>query len=108
MVSIANVISVIDPYAAMYIGAYMAIQRGYVGIGYEYLIPVSVMFISGMLRGVANKLGKGITIPVPANRFTEVGSDGEVSIPVERSEELILYMADLEDWLEKNGAWKSK
>ena len=35
--------------------------------------------------------------------FTEVDDYGEVSIPNNRIQELILYLADLEDWLERKG-----
>ena len=108
MYVISNTILFLSPYGYMYLESMLTHSRGYVAIGGEYLIPVVVASICGMSKGIADKLGKGIDIPVPVQRFTETDSDGEVRIPVERSEELILYMADLEDWLEKNGAWKSK
>lgn len=39
-------------------------------------------------------------IPVPENRFTTEEENGEVTIEVERIQELILYMDDLENWIE--------
>lgn len=98
---------IICPYASMLCGEYAYMERGEFGIGGEWLIPLVFFFIISFLRGIANKTRKGITIPVPHKRFTSIDEDyGEVSIPVERSEELILYMADLEDWLERKGLMK--
>ena len=64
---------------------------------------VDYFITSNLLRSYANKIGKGTTIPVPDKRFTEVDDYGEVSIPNNRIQELILYLADLEDWLERKG-----
>ena len=108
LIVLTNIVLLLCPYAYMYLAAVLTVQRGYVAIGSEYLIPLLITATCGMLKGVANKLGKGVTVPVPAKRFTQVESDGEVTIPVERSEELILYMADLEDWLERQGVWVKK
>lgn len=44
-----------------------------------------------------------IHIPLPSKRFTEEMEDGEVRIDKERLQELILYMADLEDYFKNNG-----
>ena len=104
---IANTILFLSPYGYMYLASVLTHSRGYVAIGGEQLVPVVIAFICGMSKGIADKLGKGIDIPVPVQRFTETDSDGEVRIPVERSEELILYIADLEDWLEKQGVWSN-
>jgi len=102
---IANIILFLSPYGYMYLASMLTYSRGYVAVGGEYLVPVVIALVCGMFKGIADKLGKGLDVPVPTQRFTEIDSDGEVRIPVERSEELILYMADLEDWLEKQGAW---
>lgn len=102
---IANTVMFLSPYMYMYLASVLTYSRGYVAVGGEYLVPVAVALVCGMSKGIADKLGKGIDVPIPAQRFTEIDSDGEVRIPVERSEELILYMADLEDWLEKQGVW---
>lgn len=52
------------------------------------------------LRWTAKYYGVDDDLPVPNERFTEV-EKGEVSIDKARLQELILYVAELEDWVEK-------
>ena len=99
----AWILNFILPYLMYIIGQNVCITRGYFGIGGELFIPVVFCVITYVLRSYANKIGKGTTIPVPDKRFTEVDDYGEVSIPNNRIQELILYLADLEDWLERKG-----
>lgn len=98
---IANVITVVLVYGMYAIGQYVFMDRGYFGVGGEVFIPLVVLFIIYYIRSAANKLGKGSTIPVPEKRFTEISEDGEVNIENDRVQELILYLADLEDWMER-------
>lgn len=73
---------------------------------YIYLIPVFVWIAAGCLQMLANKKGRGNEIPVPADRFTEVSDDGEISVNSNRLQEMLVYMADLEDWMERKGIAK--
>lgn len=41
--------------------------------------------------------------PVPTKRFTSESRDGEVSIEKNRLQEMILYVSEVEDWLESSG-----
>ena len=41
--------------------------------------------------------------PVPAKRFTTEYKDGEVTIENGRLQEMIIYVCDVEDWLESSG-----
>ena len=59
-----------------------------------------------LLKSISEYIGKGDSIPLPENRFTEVSNDGEVSIDKNRLQELLLYVADLEDYLERKGMLK--
>ena len=99
----AWILNFILPYLMYIIGQDVYATRGYIGVGGELLLPIIFCIITYILRSYANKIGKGITIPVPDKRFTEVDDYGEVSIPNNRIQELILYLADLEDWLERKG-----
>jgi len=101
--NIANILGVICPYATGYavLSAYQA--RGYFAVGSEWFVPLMFWLVTYMLRAIANKTGKGTSIPRPRKRFTEVTEDGEVSVPMDRSEEMILYLCDLEDWMERKG-----
>lgn len=102
LMKFVNILNVLFPYAMLFYGQYIGDTRG-ISVGWEILIPLVFAIIVYYLKSVANKIGKGITIPLPSKRFTEVDDDGEVSIENKRIQELLLYMADLEDWLEKKG-----
>ena len=96
-------LNLILPYAMYIIGQYVCKQKGYIGIGLELLIPVVTCVVIYFIRSFANKIGKGTSIPVPYKRFTTVDDDGEVSIKPDQIQEVLLYLADLEDWLERKG-----
>ena len=99
----ARILSFILPYVMYVIGQNVCVERGKIAFGGELFIPILFCVITYYIRSYANKIGKGTTIPIPEKRFTEVDDDGEVSIPNNRIQELILYLADLEDWLERKG-----
>lgn len=98
-----RILNFILPYIMYIIGQKVCLERGKIAFGGELLIPIVFCVITYYIRSYANKIGKGTTIPVPEKRFTEVDDDGEVSIRNSRIQELILYLADLEDWLERKG-----
>lgn len=102
LINAANIINFILPYAMFYVGQDIA-MTGKKIIHPVLLFPLFVFIILFFIRSIANKIGKGITIPIPEKRFTEVDDDGEVSIENKRIQELLLYVADLEDWFEKKG-----
>lgn len=99
----ANIINFILPYAMYFVGQYTAKDNGQIHVGTEIMIPVVIMLFTYYFKSYANKIGKGITVPVPEKRFTSIDDDGEVSVEHRRLQELILYIADVEDWLEKKG-----
>lgn len=90
------------PYAMYFIGQNVVLDRGRFAVGGELFIPILIAALVYYLRQIANRSGKGNSMPVPEKRFTEVDeSTGEVTILTSRTEEMLLYMADLEDWLER-------
>jgi len=99
----ASAINVLIPYLMYFVGQGVVLQGNEIHIGGEIVIPLLSAVVVYYLRTIANKIGKGITVPLPERRFTEVDDDGEVSIENNRIQELLLYVADLEDWLEKKG-----
>lgn len=101
MRNFANVLNVSCPYFMYFLGQYVQTGGYSFTYGYYLLIPLVFVLITYYLHSAANKTGKGDTCPVPARRFTTVDEDGEVSIENSRLQELILYMADLEDWMER-------
>lgn len=96
--NISSVINLVLPFICFYLGRYSLLNLLIVSI-----IILFGLFLSYFTKQFANKIGKGETCPVPTKRFTEKTDDGEVSIEVDRLQELTLYMADLEDWLESKG-----
>lgn len=101
LMNLANILNLLLPYFMLYVGQTVANGRGIIAVGGEIFIPLLFFIPIYYLKSAANKLGKGITIPVPNKRFTQVSDDGEVSIENSRIQELLLYVADLEDWLER-------
>lgn len=107
LMNLANITNFALPYVMYFVG--QDLYRLY-GVGDGYVVN-AVLFAPALLalviyytKSIANKIGKGITVPVPAKRFTEVDKEeGMVSIDNDRVQELLLYVADLEDWLEKKG-----
>lgn len=101
MRNFANILNVSCPYLMYFLGQYVQIGNFEFIYNGMLVIPVVVVMITYFLHSAANKTGKGNACPVPAKRFTSVDEDGEVSIEHSRIQELILYMADLEDWMER-------
>lgn len=97
----AGTIDIALPYCMYIMGQRLAVYRGGVRIGLEIFIPVLCTVLAHYMREFANITGKGKTIPVPEKRFTKVSDDGEVTIDNSRIQELILYMADLEDYMQR-------
>lgn len=84
------------PYMMYYFGEYESNKI------YWLFLPMVVWFVTIVLDRFAEKTGKGKNIPVPVKRFTEEDSDGEVSIEQSRLQEMILYVNDIENYLEKH------
>lgn len=65
------------------------------------IIPIASFLIQVIMNRVNDKIGKGREIPIPESKFTQEDSDGEVSIDTHRLQEMILYVADVESYLER-------
>lgn len=98
----AKVMNLALPYIMYYVGQWVYEKRNSFEMGGEVFVPVVVFILIWFIKSYANKIGKGTTIPIPQKRFTEI-SDDEVTIENDRVQELILYTADLENWLERKG-----
>lgn len=103
LTNIASFINLLSPYVMLFVGQSTAIEAGKIHIGLELIIPLLFAIVTFYLKSIANKIGKGVDVPLPDRRFTQVDDDGEVSIENSRLQELLLYTADLEDWLERKG-----
>ena len=67
------------------------------------VIPILINILSYILKSTANKIGKGETPPVPYKRFTSNDGDGEVSVENSRVQEMLIFVYDYEEWLERKG-----
>lgn len=65
------------------------------------IIPILSFLIQVIMNRTNDKIGKGREIPIPESKFTQEDSDGEVSIDTNRLQEMILYVADVESYLER-------
>lgn len=99
----AAIVSAALPYAMYAMGQSMALERGYFHFGAEIVVPILVGLVTYYAKEISNRSGKGKTVPMPARRFTTVDDDGEVTVDQARLHEMILYVADLEDWFAKRG-----
>lgn len=99
----ANAVSFSVPYVMYVLGQLRYQEGGCISFGIELVIPVAVVAVVYYLREIANRLGTGNVPPVPHNRFTNVDDDGEVTVENRRIQELLLYMADLEDYFSRKG-----
>lgn len=101
---LAVLIEVACPFGMLFLGQKLALERGYIGAGGEIAIPIIVILVVYYMKEISNRCNKGTRIPIPHKRFTEVDVEsGEVNVCQNRLQELILYLADLEDWLERKG-----
>lgn len=101
-----KLINFINPFLMYYIAGKMYEQRGYFAIGGEILIPLILWLISGFIHRFANKINKGDSFPIPNKRFIKDEGDGQYSLEQNRIQEAILYLADVEEFLDKKGLLK--
>lgn len=97
---IANIIVFILPFVMILIGNKVFDQRGHFEMGMEFMIPIIVFFVVYILKDLHRiYFETDKEMPKPKERFTTVDGS-KVEINNDRLEELILYMQELEDWIE--------
>lgn len=110
MSSIGGLLLASGPFVMLLLGEYTYANRGYWAIGGEVILPFVFVIAGFMLKSYARVSSTDHSdIPVPYDRFTEVDYDsGQVDVESRRLQEMILYMADLEDWFYRNGYYIEK
>lgn len=91
------------PYIMWYLAISMHKERGYFSVGGELFIPPVFFFICGVLNKVSEESGQGYNFPVAKKRFTSEDDFGEVTITENDIPEVILYLNDVENYIEKRG-----
>lgn len=66
-------------------------------------IALVIAFMLSFAKSLVVKAGYDDDTPVPSKRFTEVDDEGMVMVPNDRLQELLLYVSDVEDYLERKG-----
>lgn len=102
---ISNILIIVTPFLMLAIGEYVYSTRGEFLIGGEIIICIFLVVFTLCLKAYSNvSKNSGKNIPVPYERFTNVDCEnGKVDVEQKRIQEMILYMADLEDWFDRNG-----
>lgn len=103
MDAIANIVLALCPFAFFMLGQYVYADRGYYAVGGEVVIYIAIPAVAFFVKAMAREQWKPLYIPVPAERFTHYEGDGEYTMEQARISELVLYMAELEDWFEDEG-----
>lgn len=70
------------------------------------VVPVLYLFIVFVLRRISIRRNKGYVFPIPKKRFTKDVGNGEIQIDEKDLQEVILYLNDVENFLEKNNMLK--
>ena len=100
--NVSTFIIFILPYFMLLIGEYVYKVRNTFDVGSEFFIPIVTFIIVIFIRKyVRNKKAEGM--PVPKERFTHVDEDEIVSIERGSLVSMMLYVAELEDYLERQG-----
>lgn len=103
LVLFGDMVLVVLPFISLIIGEGLYKQRDSFELGSEVLVLFIVVCFAFFLKSLAHVIGTDKKdMPVPSRRFTNVNGD-EVSISNDRVQELLLYMADLEDWFDREG-----
>lgn len=99
----ANLLIFVCPFLFLWLGIQSYASRGYFAIGGEWLGAFLYVLLIGILKSYASHANRGSSMPIPYQRFTQVSDDGEVSVDNGRLSEMLIFMADYEDWLERQG-----
>lgn len=89
------------PFIMYYLGTRCGLSKD--GIAMWIIIPSLVFGLSAMIDWIAKNYENKVDLPVPPKRFTRVDEDGEVTIETKRLQELIIWLSEYEDWLERKG-----
>lgn len=73
------------------------------GTLYSVILCLVIEFLISVMKKYGENKGKGTMPPLPSHRFTTAEESGEVTIEKQDINEMIIFMCEYEDWLEKTG-----
>lgn len=97
IISVSTGLNLLLPYIFMYL-----VYKYGLDIMFFLLLPLIQITIAILTRYIDNKKYNG-DVPIPNKRFTTNTVDDEIVVDRDRLNELILFMYQYEEWLEKNG-----
>lgn len=100
---VSLLIEFILPYIMLYVGEYVYSYREDYLIGFEIIIPIIGFMIIAFVDSLAKKLGHRDEFPVPLSRFTTTDDDGAVITDTARITEMIIYVSEVEAYLDRHG-----
>lgn len=101
--SFANLLIALSPVTFLVLGIHGMQYRGYFAFGGEWFLIVPWLIAIWVLKSYAHVVNRSANVPVPNHRFTEVSVGGNVSVDEDRIMEMVVFVADYEDWLERMG-----
>ena len=98
------------PMLVLYFIPYVIIASSYL-VGCSVVASMNMFWLTVLVQSVCFITSKYLKynkvedtgFPVPVKRFTSESRDGEVTIENSRLQEMIIYVCDVEDWLESSG-----
>lgn len=99
----ASVMVAVTPFLFLWLGIDGMTKRGYFAWGGEWFLGLFWVLTIWALRSYARHTNRSAYMPIPIQRFTRLDTDGSYSIAQDRLYELIIFVADYEDWLERQG-----
>lgn len=110
--SLSVLILITNPFITM-MSIYLAYKnRGYFAIGGEIIVAPLLTIIWILLLMLHDRLSKKyrvtpkISIPVRNHRYTYKDRRGDISIDTSDIQEIILYLAEVEDYCERRGIYE--
>lgn len=97
---ISNFILLLTPFVVM--ATYQA-RRGNTKTSDIVVFILSMFFVSAALKLISYLINCGKDFPIPYKRFTNDSPDDGVTVKSEDLQEMILYMNDVENFLEREG-----
>lgn len=101
--SLGEILEIAIPYIMFMLIGDLVEVRGKFAIGGEIFLPVILLITSRIMKEIANKKGKGKEVPIARKRFTEENENGIIEIKESDIQEIIIYLADVENYIERRG-----
>lgn len=94
------------PFVMLWLGQYAALERGKFAVGGEILLAIVFLVFENYFKGYARKNNTGDALPMARKRFTVEDGNGEISIDRKDLEEMIIYVNEIENYIEREGLRK--